>query len=95
VPKEGARDPDQRPVRILDFALLDGLERGRVDGDLMQTGFDQPAGEVLELLARLNEEVPPGGYLDGDAFARVARPDVQARVARAAVDRPKRERRRS
>ena len=54
----------------------------------MQTGFDQPAGNVLELLARLDEEVPAWGYLDCDAFARVACPDVQAWIARAAVDRP-------
>ena len=88
MPKERARDPDQWPVGILDFTLFNDLERRRVDDDLMQTGFDQPACEVLDLLARLNEEVPSRGHLDGDAFAGVACPDVQAWVARAAVDRP-------
>ena len=88
MPKERARDPDQRPVGILDSALLDDVERRRVDSDLVQTGFDEPTGEVLDLLACLDEEVPAGRDLDGDAFARVAGPDVQAWVARAAVDRP-------
>jgi len=75
---------------VLDSALLDDIERRRVDDDLVQTGFDEPTGEVLDLLACLDEEVPAGRDLDGDAFARVAGPDVQARVARAAVDRPER-----
>jgi len=90
MPEERARDPDEWPVGILDFALLDDLERGRVDHDLVQTGHDQPAGEVLDLLARLDEEVPAWRHLDCDALARVACPDVQARVARAAMDRPER-----
>lgn len=93
MPEERARDPDEWPVGILDFALLDDLERGRVDDDLVQTGFDQPVGEVLDLFSRLNEEVPAGGYLDCDALARVACPDMQTWVARAAVDRPERRRR--
>lgn len=41
---------------------------------------------MLELLPRLDEEVVAGGDLDGDAAARVAGPDVEARVAGAAVD---------
>ena len=92
VPEERARNPDEWPVGILDFALLDDLERGRVDNDLVQTGLDQSAGEVLDLLARLDKEVPARGYLDRDALARVACPNVQTWVARAAVDRPDRRR---
>ena len=92
VPEERARDPDEWPVGILDFALLDDVERGRVDNDLVQTGLDQPAGEVLDLLARLDEEIPAGGHLDRNALARVACPDVQTWVARAAVDRAERRR---
>ena len=92
VPEERARDPDEWPVGILNFALLDDLERGQIDNDLMQTGLNQAAGEVLDLLARLDKEVPPGRYLNRDALARVPCPDVQAWVARAAVDRPERRR---
>ena len=92
VPKERARDPDEWPVGILDFALLDDLECGRVDNDLVQTGLNQPAGEVLDLLSRLDKEVPPGRYLNRDALARVPCPDVQPWVARATVDRPERRR---
>jgi hypothetical protein len=50
------------------------------------SGLDQTARRVLELLARLDEEVVPLRDLDGDAVPRVAGPDVQTRVARAAVD---------
>jgi hypothetical protein len=49
-------------------------------------GLDEPARHVLELLAGLHQQVVALRDLDGDALARVARPDVQARVARAAVD---------
>jgi len=87
MPKERARDPDQWPVGILHSALLDDVERRRVDNDLVQTSFDEPTGEVLDLLACLDEEVPAGRDLDRDALARVAGPDVQAWVARAAVNR--------
>ena len=90
MPKECARDPDQRPVGILDSAFLDDVERRRVDDDLVQTGFDEPTSEVLDLLACLDEEVPAGRDLNGDAFTRVAGPDVEPRVARTAVDRPER-----
>jgi hypothetical protein len=50
------------------------------------SSLDQPTRGVLELLARLHEEVVPGRNLDGNAVARVAGPDVEAGVARAAVD---------
>lgn len=88
MPEEGARDPDEWSVGILDFAFLDDFERGAVDNDLVKTGLDQPAGEVLDLFSRLDEEVPAGGYLNRDALTRVACPDMQAWVARAAVDCP-------
>ena len=52
----------------------------------MEPRLDQAAGDVLELLAGLHEEIVARRDLDGDAAARVARPHVQARVARAAVD---------
>lgn len=47
---------------------------------------DETPREVLELLPRLDEEVIPGGDLDRNAGARVAGPDVETWVARAAVD---------
>jgi len=81
MPKECARDPDQWPIGIIDLALLNDFERGRVDDNLVQTGFDQPTREMLDLLARLDEEVPAWRYLDGDAFACVTCPDMQTWVA--------------
>ncbi len=52
----------------------------------MVAGLDEPARQVLELLAGLDQQVVALRDLDGNALARVARPDVQARIARAAVD---------
>jgi hypothetical protein len=50
------------------------------------TGLDETARDVLELLARLDQQVVTLGDLDGDSLACVARPDVQAGIARAAVN---------
>lgn len=86
VPEEGAGDSNQRSVRNLGLAALHRLHRLLVDDDLVVSGLDQTARRVLELLARLDEEVVPLRDLDGDAVPRVAGPDVQTRVARAAVD---------
>lgn len=52
----------------------------------MVSGLDEPAGDVLDLLAGLDEEVVALGDLDGDTGAGIACPDVEAGVARAAVD---------
>jgi len=86
MPEEGRRDAHQRPVREPRPPPLDDREGLLVDDDLVVARLDQAAGDVLELLARLDQEVVAGGDLDGDALAGVARPDVQARVARPAVD---------
>lgn len=86
MPEEGARDADEGPVGELGLALLDDLEGALVDDDLVVAGLDEAAGDVLDLLAGLDEEVVAGRDLDGDAGARVAGPDVEAGVARAAVD---------
>lgn len=86
MPEEGRRNADQRPVGQARPAVVDDVDRLVVDDDLVVAGLDEPAGEVLELLAGLDQQVVALGDLDGDALARVAGPDVQARVARAAVD---------
>lgn len=86
VPEEGARDADQRPAGELARAAGDGVEGALVDDDLVVAGLDEAACRVLELLARLDEEVVPGGDGDGQPVARVAGPDVEAWVARAPVD---------
>ena len=86
MPEEGRRDAHQRAVGQRLPALLDGLDRALVDDHLVEAGLDQPARDVLELLAGLHQQVVARRDLDGDALAGVARPDVQARVARAAVD---------
>ena len=53
----------------------------------MESSFYKAAAEVLELFARLHEQITAcGGKPDGDALATIACPDVESRVARAAVD---------
>ncbi len=52
----------------------------------MVAGLDKSARQVLELLAGLDQQVVALRDLDGNALARIARPDVQTRVARAAVN---------
>lgn len=86
VPEEGAADADEGTVREHGLALLDDGQRLLVDHDLMVASLDEASRKVLDLLARLDQEVVALGDLDGDLLARVARPDVQAGVARAAVD---------
>lgn len=86
MPKQRARDPHQWPIGELDFALLNGLDRALVDDNLVVSRLDEPAGDVLDLLAGLDEEVVALGDLDGDTGAGIACPDVEAGVARAAVD---------
>ena len=86
MPEEGARDADLGPVGALAAPPVHGGEGGLVDDDLVVAGLDEAAGDVLDLLAGLDEEVVAGRDLDGDAGARVAGPDVEARVSRAAVD---------
>lgn len=86
MPKQGARDSDQRPVGELGLASLNRLDGLVVDHDFVVSGLDEPAGRVLELLARLDEQVVSLGDLDGQSVAGVAGPDVEAGVAGAAVD---------
>lgn len=86
MPKQRARNPHQRPIRELDLAPLNGLNGALVDDDLVVSGLDEPAGDVLDLLAGLDEEIVALGDLDGDAGSRVAGPDIEAGVARTAVD---------
>lgn len=52
----------------------------------MEAGLDEAAGQVLELLTGLDEEVVAGWDLDGEASAGVSGPDIEARVAGAAVN---------
>lgn len=86
MPKQRARDPHQRPLGELDLAPLNGLNSALVDDDLVVSRLDEPAGDVLNLLAGLDEEVVALGDLDGDAGSRVASPDVEAGIARTAVN---------
>lgn len=52
----------------------------------MEPRLNQPARDVLQLLAGLHEQVVSGRDLDWDALTCVARPDMQSRVSGAAVD---------
>jgi hypothetical protein len=81
VPEARARDTNQRTIRKLCLATLDRLNSLLVDCHFMETSLDEAAGEMLDLLAGLDEEVVAWGDLDGDAVAGVAGPDVEAGVA--------------
>lgn len=86
VPEKGGRDADGRTVGVGGLARSqDGLGF-LVDDDLVVARLDETAGQVLELLAGLDEQMAAGGDGDGNAAARVAGPDVEARKARPAVD---------
>lgn len=53
----------------------------------MESSLDQPTRKVLKLLSSLNEEISPRRReLNGYPLPCVARPDVQAGVAGAAMD---------
>jgi hypothetical protein len=86
MPKERGRDAYERPVQNICLASLDDVYGLLIDHHLMEPRFDQPAGDVLQLLAGLHEQIVAGRDLDRDALASVARPDVQAWIARTAVD---------
>ncbi|KAK5632838.1 hypothetical protein RRF57_008551 [Xylaria bambusicola] len=84
--KKGTANPDQRPFRKLFLPLLNCRERSVVHDDLVETGLYQTPRDVLELFARLHEEVVPRGDLHRDPSPRVARPDVQTGIPATAVD---------
>lgn len=86
MPEEGRRDAHKRPLGDLLLAGGDHVDRLLVHHDLVESGLDQAARDVLELLAGLDEQVVALGDLDGDALPCVAGPDVQPGVAGAAVD---------
>lgn len=52
----------------------------------MVAGLDEAAGQMFELLARLDEQVSTRRYAHGDTLPRVACPDVETWVSRATVD---------
>lgn len=82
MPKERRGDAHQRPVGEAGPAVLDNFQRAFVDNNLVVSSLDQPACGMLQLLARLHQQVVAArGDLDGDALTGVPRPDVQARVA--------------
>ena len=86
MPEESRADADQWAIGELLLALRDDIDSALVDDHLVEAGLDQTTSDVLELLAGLHQEVVAGRDFDGDALARVAGPDVQTWVARAAVD---------
>jgi hypothetical protein len=86
VPEERRWDADQWPIRESGLPLLNHLERLLVDDDLVEAGLDQAAGEMLELLAGLDEEIVSLRDLDGNSPARVPGPDMETRISRAPVD---------
>lgn len=86
MPEERARDAHKWPVRILPLALFNRLEGLVVDHHLVESGLDETASDVLDLLPCLHKEVIPLWDLYGNTVSRVASPDVETRIARAAVD---------
>lgn len=86
VPEQRTRDSDERPIRELCLAPLDGLDRLFIDSHLVVPGLDKPAGNVFDLLASLDEKIVALGHLDRNAVAGIASPNVQTRVAGTPVD---------
>jgi len=86
MPEEGRRYADQRPVGELGLARLDDFYRLFVDYYFVETSLDETPSDVLQLLSSLYEEVVALGDLDSNALAGVASPDVEAGVARAAMN---------
>jgi hypothetical protein len=87
MPKHGRGNSNQRTMGKLGLSFLDGLERRVVYHNLVEAGLDQAACEMLQLFSRLYQQVvSTGRHAHGDALSRVSGPDVQARVARAAMD---------
>ena len=52
----------------------------------MVSSLYKTASYMLKLLSRLNEQIIARRHPHWDAFARVACPDIQARIARPSVD---------
>ena len=52
----------------------------------MVSSLYKTASYMLKLLSRLDEQIIARRHPNWDAFAGVARPDIQARVARPSVD---------
>jgi hypothetical protein len=58
-----------------------------IHDDLVEPSLDKPSAQMFQLLTSLHQEITTSrGELDGNAFAGVASPDVQTRIARPAVD---------
>lgn len=76
MPEQRARDANLRPLWIFSLASLHCLDRLFIDYHLVVACLDQAAGNVLDLLAGLHEEVVAGRHAHGDAAAGVAGPDV-------------------
>lgn len=86
VPEQSAGDANLWSVGEFLGSALHGLNGLLVDSDFVEARLDEATGDVLDLLARLDEEVVTWGHAYGNATARVAGPDVEAGVARTAVD---------
>lgn len=84
--EESRRYPHQRSIGHLLLAALHDLERGVVDNDFVKSGLDETAGQVLQLLAGLDQQVLSGRNAHGDFPPRVPCPNVQARVSGATVN---------
>lgn len=54
MPKQGTRNTNERSVRVLNLALLNDLHRLLIHDDFVEPGFDEAAGEMLDLLSSLN-----------------------------------------
>src|SRR5690606_16077974 len=66
--------------------LRDHVHRALVHHYLMIPGFHEPARDMFQLLAGLDQKVVARRDFNRDAAARVASPDVEPRVSRAAVN---------
>lgn len=76
MPEKGGGYPDQRAVREIDLALLNGVDGGFADHDLMETSLDKSTCDVLQLLTSLNKQTVTLRDLDSNSPAGVTCPDM-------------------
>jgi hypothetical protein len=86
MPEESRRDTNERAIRELLLAPLDDSQGRVIHDNFVEACTDKAAGDVLKLLASLDEQVIARRDLDGNSIAGIAAPDVESGIARATVN---------
>lgn len=72
--------------RVLIYTRETYLKCRFIDNYFVEAGLDQASAEMFKLLSGLHQKIPPSSReSDRNTLARVARPDIQARVSRATM----------